>query len=226
MGSDAEQRLRERGRRDDDVEAIGLEGKTLHGRPDLQLLGLHSFVPGRFRAEEPRPANVAADGGDARPARAGDVEGALERPLDGRLVERAHDRDRAAGGIRDAVDAGMQVELGLDPRESRCMCCCDEDRLRLERRLSRRLRQGVSGLREGLAREGRVRLLDPEAVQARDARERTARLRHHLRADAVPGETDDGVRPVAREGAHAATSLACGSVAWGKPGFPHEPPAR
>ena len=145
------------------------------------------------RRERGDPRSIAADGRDACAAGARDVERAGERPLERRVEERAEERDRAAPVERDAVHARPEIELRLDSGEGGIRGCGDEDRLCAERRVPCGRRQRVPRLRERPAPERRVRLANPKPVQARDARERPARLRHDLGRDAVPGEAHDRV---------------------------------
>ena len=149
-------------------------------------------------AVSPRPpdatsSGVAADGGDARAARARDVEGALDGPPRSRSSSSGLSTVTiAARPVRDAIDARPQIELGLDSGERRLVLGARRGSPppRASRR-ARLARQRVTRLRAGLGAERRMHLGDPEPVQPRDALERAARLRHDLGADAVAGEARD-----------------------------------
>ena len=117
-------------------------------------------------------------------------------------TERAEHGDGPTRRVHHTIDSRLQIELGLDLCERRFVLRRDENRLRSERRLARLGRQRTAGLREGLASERWMDLVDPKAVQSRDALERAARLCHDLWPDSVPGEARDGVPGATR---HAAT---------------------
>ena len=123
-------------------------------------------------------------------------ERAVERPVDRRVVERG-ERRRLARVVQHACHPRAEVERRAEPLERRRGVACDEHSVRARRRLACRGGEGVAGAREGLGVEGRVELLDREAVLAGEAGERAARGGRDLGADPVAGEARDDVRPAA-----------------------------
>ncbi len=106
--------------------------------------------------------------------------------------ERADDRDVPIGEP-DALDAPGQVEIRLHPLERGLARERDENCVGHPARGTGRHREGMAVAGDGLAREGRVHLVDSEAVQPPGLGERAARFRHQLGTDAVPTQTGNCV---------------------------------
>ena len=147
--------------------------------------------PGLGHAHRRQPSRAVAGG----------REGSVERPVDSTVVERG-ERRRLARIVQHAGHTHGEVQRRAEPRERRCGVAGDEHRVRARGCLARRRGEEVAGARERLGVEGRMELLDREAVLAGEPGERAARSSRDLGADPVAGQAGDDVRPAAghREG--------------------------
>ena len=146
----------------------------------------------RLPRDKGLPRLAVADGGDRRAAGAGEVECPADDERLELLDERADDGDVAVRKP-DTLDAPGEVEVGLDALERRLAGECDQHRVGHPARGTCRDRQRMAVAGDSLAREGRVHLVDSEAVQPSSLGDRAARFSHQLGADAVPTQTGNGV---------------------------------
>ena len=161
--------------------------------PSAGLLDLEAVVASAGAGDRSAPTRRVAHGEHPAAPRTGARERALDRDPVRPLADRRHDQHVAPRAEMDARDAPGKLKIRLDAFERRLSRGGDEDRVGISVAGARLGGQRVAGTRHGLSREGEVDVVERPAVKLRDPVQRTRRGGHQLGADAVAGQTGNGL---------------------------------